>query len=1048
MASTRMFHLERRSALPGQPTMKIDLTCPAEVLRCRLNDENHNQADVTLNNLADKTVTSTEVTLVLHMREEAENTRVLYRVHDLHARGGDPFTFPVPLPEDTPSSPEKIEVIIEKIWYDDATVWRRGKAPLTEYESNALPAGRELERLRYVAGRQAVGYPQQQARVWLCVCGRPNANGAEQCVHCGNSREEVFRLYSEEAVHARIEAQENRLKAQSMEAMQTSNRRQLQRETQLKQKHQRQKHWLIALSIVCVLAVAGYATVFHLIPYLNYQSAVRLLENGEYDAAIAAFTAMDPYRDSADWLMRARYEKARSSLESADMETLEHARETFQSLGTYLDSATLLKQTDYQRAELLLGEGMISDATALFSSLGSYKDSPVRVTECSYMKAHEMLLSGNYETAMDAFEALGDYEDSKVMARECRIKAAESALDSGDPEHALSLLPDTLLGDDAVSLRQRAHYAIAGTLYEAGNVVEAGQEYLLAGNYADATDQARLCIYEPASLAMNSRDYLTAADMFASIPGYLDADDLALQCLYLAAKDALKDQEYTRATTLLSRLPVDYEDTDDMRKECVYAPALLAVQKGEYERAILAFQSLGDYKDSVRMISHTRYTYAQALEEEGRYEDAIAQYEMLGSYLRSAQYMKRARFAQAEVLFADGRYDEAMELYALVGDTASRERMQEIQYRQAQALYDAGSFAEAKDAFQSLGRYSDSRSRVKDCDLALAQALEASGQYAEALAAFQALKGYGDSDAHVTECQYQLACLARSAGDIDDALSAFQALGDYKDSAEQVHAIQFAKALALEEGGSLKEAAALFAALPDDPVAAAHYAAIEEQLTPTAEPASVPSPEVTPAEDETEPAPAPTPVSSESVWEMLYQEPAELSRKAAEEENWAYAAWILQSLDWDALPDSYQDLLSLYQSACEKEGFALLEEGEDAKAYPYLQRIWDSERVQELIEARRDLQILGIWENDDHRLLLSGDGTAELDGESHIWSLHGYLLSLDDVEAFSLTAQPDASQMVLRDRRASGIAPWTLRRTADVPLLPLPEADMVEDMKE
>ena len=82
--------------------MKIDLTCPAEILRCRLSDNSGSGAEVTLNNLAGKKVVSCEVTLVLHGREEEDTTRVVYRCHDLKAAPGTPFSFDVPFPDQSP----------------------------------------------------------------------------------------------------------------------------------------------------------------------------------------------------------------------------------------------------------------------------------------------------------------------------------------------------------------------------------------------------------------------------------------------------------------------------------------------------------------------------------------------------------------------------------------------------------------------------------------------------------------------------------------------------------------------------------------------------------------------------------------------------------------------------------------------------------------------------------------------------------------------------------------------------------------------------------
>lgn len=87
---------------------------------------------------------------------------------------------------------EGVDLMIEKVWFDDASVWRKGNAPLTRYESNALPKGRALDELRFVAGQDAVGYPQTQEEVWVCVCGRANALDSQRCCRCERRREAVF----------------------------------------------------------------------------------------------------------------------------------------------------------------------------------------------------------------------------------------------------------------------------------------------------------------------------------------------------------------------------------------------------------------------------------------------------------------------------------------------------------------------------------------------------------------------------------------------------------------------------------------------------------------------------------------------------------------------------------------------------------------------------------------------------------------------------------------------------------------------------------------
>ncbi len=54
------------------------------------------------------------------------------------------------------------------------------------------------ERLRLisVAGADALCYAQDVGPYWVCVCGRPNADGAEACVRCGRDKKEVFAGFS------------------------------------------------------------------------------------------------------------------------------------------------------------------------------------------------------------------------------------------------------------------------------------------------------------------------------------------------------------------------------------------------------------------------------------------------------------------------------------------------------------------------------------------------------------------------------------------------------------------------------------------------------------------------------------------------------------------------------------------------------------------------------------------------------------------------------------------------------------------------------------
>ena len=168
--------------------MKIDLSCPAELWRLDLPTEADRACALKMYNLSGKVINSVEVTLLLLDAKGEERARLNYRAHGLCGEPGKTFRMSVPLGRED-ALPDSCEVIFEKIWFDMGDIWRRDKAPMTTYVSNALLPSRELERLRHVAGDGAVGYPSAQKNVWVCVCGRANALDSDRCCRCERRRD-------------------------------------------------------------------------------------------------------------------------------------------------------------------------------------------------------------------------------------------------------------------------------------------------------------------------------------------------------------------------------------------------------------------------------------------------------------------------------------------------------------------------------------------------------------------------------------------------------------------------------------------------------------------------------------------------------------------------------------------------------------------------------------------------------------------------------------------------------------------------------------------
>lgn len=146
----------------------------------------------------------------------------------------------------------------------------------------------------------------------------------------------------------------------------------------------------LSIAIVAIIAVITIALVIKfVIPYINYNSAVSLMEDGKYEEAIAAFEAMGDYKDSVDKII----------------------------------------ETQYNKAVDLTNNGKYEEAIAEFEALGDYKDRTDKIDECNtaIFKAEMKLLQattvgdtvhfGKYEQDYDESNGAEDIE-WLVLAKE------------------------------------------------------------------------------------------------------------------------------------------------------------------------------------------------------------------------------------------------------------------------------------------------------------------------------------------------------------------------------------------------------------------------------------------------------------------------------------------------------------------------------------------------------------------------------------------------------------------------------------------------------
>ena len=157
----------------------------------------------------------------------------------------------------------------------------------------------------------------------------------------------------------------------------------------------------ILLSILLACAAVGILLTTVVIPNQKYHAAVELYTAGRYEDAIAAFTALEGYRDSAAQIGKCE---------------------------------TAIRDREYEAAVELYTAGKYEDAIAAFTALEGYRDSAAQIGKCEtgikdreYAAAAALCDAGKYEEAYKAFCSM-NYKDSSEKASECLFLKQKSGL--------------------------------------------------------------------------------------------------------------------------------------------------------------------------------------------------------------------------------------------------------------------------------------------------------------------------------------------------------------------------------------------------------------------------------------------------------------------------------------------------------------------------------------------------------------------------------------------------------------------------------------------
>ena len=125
----------------GGCNMRIDLTCPVELWHFRMPTAESPFCTVQLYNLSDKTVVSIQACYLCYDQDGEQTARHVERVQGLEAPTRCAFEMSVKVEEGIDAS--GMELLVEKVWFEDGTVWRRGVNPPAQFRPSPLLQGQQ-----------------------------------------------------------------------------------------------------------------------------------------------------------------------------------------------------------------------------------------------------------------------------------------------------------------------------------------------------------------------------------------------------------------------------------------------------------------------------------------------------------------------------------------------------------------------------------------------------------------------------------------------------------------------------------------------------------------------------------------------------------------------------------------------------------------------------------------------------------------------------------------------------------------------------------------
>lgn len=302
---------------------------------------------------------------------ELEGVKV-FQYLDLNARRDDEFGEQTPIYLDIPVA-RAFSVCVTEVVMNDNMIWSADAKewtvlPLAQ-PLRSIMGSDLLEQYQIDNGADCKTTPTQIRDLWYCACGACNHLAEQHCHVCNRLRDYYLREIDiqllRDEFNQRTEAEREKAEEEHAKRLEAAKKR-------------KKRIAILAASAATVILVGVLVTKV-IVPSCQYQNAVELYEEGEYEEAIAAFEKLNGYKDSVDKMLEVKYAEAEAMLEQGQSIS---AAILFEELGDYQD-AKAMSIIARQQAASVISAGfrhtvaVKADGTVMAAGLNNYNQCEV-----------------------------------------------------------------------------------------------------------------------------------------------------------------------------------------------------------------------------------------------------------------------------------------------------------------------------------------------------------------------------------------------------------------------------------------------------------------------------------------------------------------------------------------------------------------------------------------------------------------------------------------------------------------------------------------------